>query len=201
MSSNYNRKDTYYHKAKEAGFRSRAAYKIIELDKYFKLLKEGAFVVDLGAWPGGWLQVASKAVGERGIVVGIDLVAVDPLPSKNVQLITGDLNSDEVRAQLLALLPAQSKYDVVLSDMSPKLCGIKEVDRYAEVACAELALSIAKDVLKPGGNLVMKVFKHDKTEAFYKTCNPFFTKVVRKELDATRTSSNEFYIVGMGLKG
>lgn len=199
VSTSYNRTDHLYRKAKEEGYRSRAAYKLIELNQRFRLLRTGAAVLDLGASPGGWLQVAAEAVGPSGKVVGIDLVTIDPLEAPNVFLITGNASLPEVQSEAFKL--AAGKFDVVLSDMSPKLTGIKEVDRNGALACADLAWDIATQTLVPEGALVIKVFKSDEAERFVKTIRPRFNKLVRSELDATRKTSNEFYVVATGFRG
>ena len=198
MSGKYNRKDHFYQKAKEEGFKSRAAFKLIELDKKYHLLVPGYKVADLGAWPGGWLQVASERVGAIGIVVGIDLVKIDDLERSNVKTIQGDVRDEAILKSAQEL--AGGQFDIVLSDMSPKLTGIPEADSVGAVACAELALYAAKLLLKKQGNLVIKVFKNNETEIFVKTCRPLFNKVVRSELDSTRKTSNEFYLICQGLK-
>lgn len=199
MSTSYNRTDHLYRKAKEEGYRSRAAYKLIELNQRFRLLRAGGAVLDLGAWPGGWLQVAAEAVGPSGKVVGVDLVAIDPMEASHVSLITGNVSLPEVQNEAFKL--AEGKFDVVLSDMSPKLTGIKEVDRNGALACADLAWEIATKTLAPEGVLVVKVFKSAEAEQFVKTIRPRFNKVVRSELDATRKTSNEFYVVATGYRG
>lgn len=198
MAGRYNRKDHLYNKAKSEGYRSRATFKLEEIDASFGILKPGFKVIDLGAWPGGWLQFASKRVGASGLVVGIDLVEIEELGLSNVKTVTGDVRDLEEILSNLKLL--DTKFDLVLSDMSPKLSGIKEVDRFGSVACAELALWAATKVLKSGGNLVIKVFKSSETDAFVKSFRPMFNKVVRSELDATRKTSNEYYLVGFGFK-
>jgi 23S rRNA (uridine2552-2'-O)-methyltransferase len=163
------------------------------------LLRAGGAVLDLGAWPGGWLQVAAEAVGPSGKVVGVDLVAIDPMEASHVSLITGNVSLPEVQNEAFKL--AEGKFDVVLSDMSPKLTGIKEVDRNGALACADLAWEIATKTLAPEGVLVVKVFKSAEAEQFVKTIRPRFNKVVRSELDATRKTSNEFYVVATGYRG
>lgn len=199
MCADYNRKDRLYERAKEEGYRSRAAYKLIELDKKHKILRPGVKVFDLGAWPGGWTQVASAAVGPKGVVVAIDLVPIDQLPAENVLLICGDARDDShIQA---ALTHAGARFDVVVSDMSPKLTGIREADQAGTVGCAELALYVAGQVLKEGGDLVIKVFKGNDTEVFVRQLRSAFSKVVRAELDSTRKTSNEFYLLGRGFKG
>ncbi len=199
MSGGYNRTDHLYRKAKEEGFRSRAAYKLIELNKRFKAIGPGSRVLDLGAWPGGWLQVAADLVGSSGVVVGIDLVAIEPLPFPQVRLITGDAADEDVQSQAFGI--AGGKFQAVLSDMSPKLTGIKEADRAATIGCAELAFHIATKTLENDGTLIIKLFKSNEAEQFVKMIRPMFNKVSRSELDATRKTSNEFYVVGSGFKG
>lgn len=198
MSSSYDRKDHYYNLAKEQGFRSRAAFKLKELDKKYKLLERGFKVVDLGAWPGGWMQVAGKAVGQRGLIVGIDLAEIEEFQEDNVLTFVGDVRDEEVI--LKAKEAAGGYYDIVLSDMSPKLVGIKEADRAGAVACAELALWASGELLKTGGTLVIKVFKNNETDEFVKVMRRSFTKVVRSELESTRKTSDEYYCIGFGFK-
>ena len=198
MSSDYNRKDRFYEQAKAHGYRSRAAYKLMELDSKFGLLRPGMTVADLGAWPGGWMQVAADKIGERGLVVGADLVEIEPLQRDNTHFIHGDLRDEEVLSQMRDAV--NGKYDLVLSDMSAKLTGIREADQAAAAGCAELALWVAQQILRPNGNLVMKVFKGQEVDNFFRASRPLFQKLNRVELDSTRKTSNEFYIVGVGLK-
>jgi 23S rRNA (uridine2552-2'-O)-methyltransferase len=199
MAGSYNRKDHLHQKAKEEGFRSRASYKLQELQKKYSVIKNGNKVLDLGCWPGGWLQVASKLVGPHGLVVGIDLVETEPLYLNNVVTITGDARDEEIREEAIAA--AEGPFDVIVSDMSPKISGIPEVDRTATVGLNELTLWMATQIGRPGSTVIMKVFKGNETEEFFrKEMRPSFEKVVRTELDATRKTSSEFYLVGFGLK-
>ena len=199
MSGNYDRKDHLYQRAKDEGYRSRAAFKLMELDKKYKLLRSGLKVIDLGCWPGGWLQVVASRIGTQGVAVGIDLVEMQPFSEVNVHLIMGDAREDANIDAALSFAP--EGFDLLLSDMSPKLSGIKEADQAGTVACAELALWGAQRLLKKGGSFVCKVFKGNETELFFRSTRPAFDKLVRSELDATRKTSNEFYILGMGFKG
>jgi 23S rRNA (uridine2552-2'-O)-methyltransferase len=198
VSSSYDRKDKYYNLAKEQGFRSRAAFKLKELDKKYKLLERGFKVADLGAWPGGWMQVAAQTVGPRGLVVGIDLAEIEEFQDDNVLTIVGDVRDEEVI--LKAKEAASGYYDLVLSDMSPKLIGIKEADRAGAVGCAELALWACEELLKTDGTLVIKVFKNNETDEFVKVMRKSFTKIVRSELETTRKTSDEYYCLGFGFK-
>ena len=194
----FQRKDRLYEQAKEDGFRSRASYKLIELDQRYHLLQPGAKVLDLGCWPGGWLEVASDRVGTHGCVVGIDLVELSDLGKDNVKLIAGDAAED--RCISAARQIAGSAFDLILSDMSPKLTGIKEVDRAGSLGCAELALWVAHQLLRQKGNFVTKVFKSNEAEQFVKGLRQYFDRVERRELESTRRSSNEYYVVGLGIK-
>lgn len=194
----YDRKDHFYNKAQAEGYRSRAAYKLIELDKKYKLIKRGYAVSDLGAWPGGWLEVAAKRVGPGGVVVGVDLKEIDDISDSRIVTVEGDVRDDETIGALKS--KAGRLYDVVLSDMSPKLTGIKSVDRVGAVGCAELALWAAQQILRDGGNLVIKLFKSNEAEEFVRSSRPLFQKAERCELKSTRKTSTEFYGVFLGFK-
>ena len=195
MSSKYNRKDHLYHKAKESGYRSRAAYKLIEIQTVYGIIPKGGRVLDVGAWPGGWTQVALEYVGRDGVVTGIDLQEVDPIEDDRCALLVGDARD------LDTLLGDDAvQFDCVISDMSPKLTGIKEADQAGTVACAELALYVAEQFLKEGGSFAAKVFKGGDVETFVKNARPMFSKLIRTELKSTRKTSNEFYVIGLGFK-
>ena len=193
--SEYNRKDHLYQKAKEEGYRSRAAYKLIEVQDAYKIIKSGNSVLDVGAWPGGWTQVALNYVGDSGSVTAIDLQALDPIDDPRCKLIAGDARDLE---QILGT--SEPSFDVVVSDMSAKLTGIKEADQAAAVGCAELALYVAQQNLKQGGNFLVKVFKGGDVEGFVKSTRPMFNKLLRSELKSSRNTSNEFYVIGLGFK-
>ena len=193
--SEYNRKDHLYQKAKDEGYRSRAAYKLIEIQDAYKIIKNGDRVLDVGAWPGGWTQVALQFVGGSGNVTAIDLQPLDPIDDSRCSLIAGDARDLD---DILGL--KEPSFDVVISDMSAKLTGIKEADQAAAVGCAELALYVAHQMLKNGGNFAVKVFKGGDVEGFVKSTRPMFNKLVRSELKSSRNTSNEFYIIGLGFK-
>ena len=199
MPGQYNRQDHYYLEAKGKGFRSRAAYKLLEIEKRRRLIKQGYKVLDLGAWPGGWIQVAASKVGSTGIVIGVDLVGLEPFAEPNVHLIVGDASARTVIAQALGI--AGQKFDVVMSDMSPKLSGVKEADRAALIACADAAVMACRESLRIGGAVIIKVFKSNETETFVKSVRPLFNRLDRIELEATRKTSREFYLVGCEFRG
>lgn len=196
--STYDRKDKYYEKAKEEGYRSRAAYKLLELQKKFKIIDYGNTIMDLGAWPGGWLQVGGKLVGGRGRAVGIDLVEMGGFHDDRIITIIGDVRDLEELLPKFESTKDIKAFDVILSDMSPKLCGIREIDQAKSVGCAELAMYVAEKWLKKGGWWVVKVFKGNDTEEFYRSIRKKFEKLHRVELDSTRKTSDEFYLVGKG---
>jgi 23S rRNA (uridine2552-2'-O)-methyltransferase len=198
MPGNYDRKDRLYQKAKDEGYRSRASYKLKELNQQFNIVKHGSKILDLGAWPGGWMQVAAELVGSSGKIVGIDLVAIDTFSDPRILEIQGDVREEKILEDAVKF--AGGPFDAVVSDMSPKLTGIPEVDRTAAVGLNELAFWACGITLKLGGNFITKVFKGNETEVFVKSIRPVFNKVVRSELDATRKTSNEFYVVALGYK-
>lgn len=199
MAKQYQRQDHLYERAKDEEYRSRAAYKLIELNKRFRLMPRGACVLDLGAWPGSWLQVAKKSVGEDGIVVGIDITPLEPMHDPGIHVLTRDATDPELCDDLLKI--SGRPFGVVLSDMSPKLTGIKELDRARIEVCANAALDIALRVLAPGGHFVVKLFQSPEADTFAKKATKAFARSTRVGLDATRRSSTEWYFVGQQLKG
>ena len=191
----YDRKDSYYSRAKSAGYRSRAAFKLQELARRYRLLRKGSRVVDLGAWPGGWLQMAAELVGPGGRVVGVDLQPVDPLPQPWVSCIEGDAADPAVCEEILRR--AGGAVDVVLSDMAPKLTGVRARDeaRAAELAAATLGL--ARRVLGAGGHLVMKTFMSAETNALLVELRRHFRTVKLSRPEASRKGSAETYVVAL----
>jgi len=195
MSQNYKRKDHLHQRAKSEGLRSRAAYKLRELDSKYGLFKRGGTVLDLGAWPGGWLQIAAEKVGATGSVLGVDLVALEDISLANVTTLVGNAGDDEIMAQIRCFAPGG--FSVVLSDMSPKLTGIREADQAGVAHVVELAWFVAEQVLATGGHFVAKVFPGPETDGFVQNLRPAFTKVTRTELKSSRTTSKESYIIGL----
>lgn len=195
----YDRQDKFYRQAKEEGFASRAAYKLQEIDKKFHLLKRGSRVLDLGAWPGGWLQIAGPIVGSSGVVVGIDLKEIEELkvPAK-FKSVVGDVSDETVLQQALDF--SGKPFDVILSDMSPKITGIRIVDEGALSNIYDMALGAAYKCLRQGGCLVVKAFKGNEGHQFSLRLKEVFNIVKRCELESTRKSSNEYYIVGLNFK-
>ena len=194
----YERKDTFYKKAKQEGYRSRSAYKLIELNKEFRFLKPGDRIVDLGSWPGGWVQVAASVVGKPGRVIGVDLVALDPVSLTQVTLLQGDATDPVQQEKILTALGGLA--DVVLSDMAPKLSGIRERDDARTIELCRAALACAHTFLRPGGALVLKVFMGAEYRAFLAELRATFTTVKMTRPEATRKGSAETYVLAAGLQ-
>jgi 23S rRNA (uridine2552-2'-O)-methyltransferase len=195
----YRRKDAYYRRARAAGYRARSAYKLLQLNSRFRLLRRGDVVVDLGAWPGGWLQVALEAVGPKGRVVAVDLVAIDPLPAPNLRVVSGDVRDPSTWRTVLERLGHPA--DVVLSDLAPKLTGIRETDEARSAELLAAVLEMLPTVLRPGGYLLIKLFMggaFDLAAAELQRCFEDF-RTTRPE--ATRKASAELYGVGRGHRG
>lgn len=194
----YDRKDTFYKKAKQEGYRSRAAYKLLELHRQLRIFKPGDRVIDLGSWPGGWVQVAAALVGNHGRVAGIDLVALDPLSLPNVTLIQGDATDQKQQERIMAQLGGPC--DVLLSDMAPKLSGIRETDEARAMELCRTVLACASRLVRPGGALLLKVFMGPEYKAFLAELHAIFTAVKATRPEATRKGSAETYVFATGLK-
>ena len=196
----YRRKDGFYSRAKAEGYRARSAYKLIELSRRMRLFRRGDVVVDLGAWPGGWLQVAAAAVGPEGRVVGVDLRSIEPLTGRsNVILVCGDVTVPGVRAEVVAACGGRA--DVLLSDLAPRLSGVRARDEARMLALAETVLGVAAEVLRPGGHLVLKLFTTPDMPALVTRLRQRFDRVMTTRPDATRKGSAETYAVAIGFLG
>jgi 23S rRNA (uridine2552-2'-O)-methyltransferase len=194
----YDRKDALYQRAKREGYRSRAAYKLLELQKRARILRRGQVVVDLGAWPGGWLQVAAEIVGPSGRVVGLDVAPIDPLPSPQITVLREDVTDPTCAARVRDLLGRAA--DVVLSDLAPKLTGIAPRDAAQEELLADAALAFVSAVLRPGGMLVTKTLGGAPGERLRGLLRERFASVRQVGLAATRKGSSELYLLGDGLR-
>jgi 23S rRNA (uridine2552-2'-O)-methyltransferase len=192
------KKDYYYRKAKEEKYRSRAAYKLLQAVEKYHFIKYRDVVVDLGSAPGGWIKVARKIVGSKGFVLGVDLKPIEPFPQDNVRTIIGDINEPETLNEISNALP--KKADVVVSDVSPNISGIWEVDHARQIDLAQQALKIALETLKPRGNFFVKVFQGDLLDDFIKKVKKHFEVVRIMKPKASRTKSSEIFILGMYLK-
>ncbi|MDB5544757.1 MAG: rRNA methyltransferase [Hyphomicrobiales bacterium] len=189
--------DPYVLQAKKDGWRSRAAYKLIEMDERYHLLKPGQKIVDLGAAPGGWSQVAIKKVGSKGRVIGIDLLDIDPIPGVEFEVM--DFLEDDAPDRLKATLGGLA--DGVLSDMAANTTGHKKTDHLRIVALAELAIHFATEVLAPGGFFMAKVFQGGTENALLDILKRGFKTVRHVKPEASRAGSAELYVLATGFKG
>jgi len=194
----YQRKDAFYARAKGAGYRSRAAYKLLELGQRYRLIERGDRVVDLGAWPGGWLQVAAQLVGAQGVVVGVDLRPIDPL-GRPVVTLTGDAREAAVLEDIRAR--CGGRVDVLLSDMAPPLSGVRDRDIARAAELAETALASAEVLLAVGGRVLVKLFTSPEADGLVGAARRRFQTVKLTRPDATRKGSAEVYLVGLGFRG
>lgn len=187
--------DTYVQRAQKEGYRSRAAYKLLEIDERDHLIKPGMVVVDLGATPGGWCQVVAQKLGTHGRIIALDLLPLQPLP--RVEFIQGDFREDSVLAQLETKLEGR-QIGLVISDMAPNISGVASADQARAIHLAELALDFAVNHLVEGGSFVVKVFQGAGFEAYLKSMRNHFEKVVVRKPKASRDRSSEQYLVGLG---
>jgi len=192
-----NGKDHYYNKSKQEGYRTRAAYKLQQIDDEFGVLFGGATVVDLGAAPGGWLQVAAGRVGSRGKVLGVDFQRIDSIEDveAGVETIRGDMTDEDTREEIAAKA-GRGGVDVVISDMAPNMTGEYNLDHARSVHLARTALDTARDVLQDGGHFVAKVFDGQDFEAFREDVAEEFAFAATYTPDASRDSSSELYVIG-----
>ena len=188
--------DRYFRQAKEEGYRSRSAYKLLQMNERFRLIKSGDQVLDLGAAPGGWSQVAQNLVGPRGQVIAVDLQEMEPLPG--IHIIQGDMTAPEVQEAIRAA--AGGLVDLVISDAAPNTSGIRDRDHALSIELAEVALLLARDLLKPGGNLVVKVFEGEYFPEYLREMRRSFASVKPHHPEASRDESREIYVVAKGMK-
>ncbi|HKK14895.1 MAG TPA: 23S rRNA (uridine(2552)-2'-O)-methyltransferase RlmE [Gammaproteobacteria bacterium] len=190
-------RDEYVRRAQREGYRSRAVYKLDEIQQRDHLLKPGQTVVDLGAAPGGWAQYAGAVVGHRGRVFALDILPMDPLPG--VRFIEGDFREQAVLDALTEALEGRP-VDLVMSDMAPNISGMDAVDQPRAMYLAELALDVARQVLRPGGDLVVKVFQGEGFEPFLHQMRTAFERVSSRKPRASRGRSREVYLVARNHK-
>jgi 23S rRNA (uridine2552-2'-O)-methyltransferase len=189
--------DPFVKQAQKDGYRSRASYKLIELNEKDRLIRPGMLVMDLGSAPGGWSQVAGRLVGAKGRVLATDILPMDPV--RNVQFIQGDFTEEPVFNQILEALDG-AKPDLIICDISPNLSGIDSADQAASMYLVELALDMARKVLKPKGNFVAKVFQGSGSDAYLKDLRSSFEKLSVRKPEASRSRSREIYVVAKGFR-
>ena len=190
--------DPYVKEAQKRGFRSRAAFKLLELDERDKLMRPGIRAVDLGSAPGSWSQVLRERLGSKGRIVAVDILPMDPLPG--VAFVQADFSSDEGLAAVEAAL-GDRPVDLVVSDMAPNLSGVDAADQARSVGLAELALAFAEDHLQPGGDFAVKVFQGSGLPEFEKAVRERFAKSYVRKPKASRDRSREVFLVAKGFKG
>ncbi len=189
--------DPYVKKAQEQGYRSRAVFKLLEIQQKDRIIRQGMSVLDLGAAPGGWSQVAADIVGDQGLVIASDILAMDPIPG--VRFVQGDFREEPVFNEILAVL-GERRVDLVISDMAPNMSGERSVDQPRAIYLAELALDMARRVLRPGGDFLVKVFQGEGSDAFRNDMKQSFRQLLVRKPDASRARSSEIYLLGRGFE-
>ncbi len=187
--------DEYVKKAQQEGYRSRAVYKLKEIQEKDRILQPCMKVVDLGAAPGGWSQYATQVIGRKGRIVASDILPIDPLPF--VEFVQGDFREEAVLAEMLNLL-GSDKADLVISDMAPNMSGVDAVDQPRAIHLCELALDMARQVLKPGGAFLVKLFQGEGSEAYLQEVRGSFKTVKIRKPAASRPRSREVYVLAQG---
>jgi 23S rRNA (uridine2552-2'-O)-methyltransferase len=189
--------DPFVKQAQKDGYRSRSAYKLVELNEKDKLIRPGMRLLDLGSAPGGWSQVAGKLVGDKGRVLATDILPMDAL--KNVDFIQGDFTDDAIVQQLLDWLGG-GKFDLIISDIAPNVTGISSADQASSIHFLELALDTVRRTLKPGATFAAKMFQGSGSDQYVKELRVHFDKVVIRKPEASRKESREVYLVAKGFR-
>ncbi len=189
--------DIYVQKAQQDGYRTRASYKLIELDEKDQLIKPGMTIIDLGSAPGGWSQVVGRKLNGKGVVIASDILPMDPIA--DVEFIQGDFTEEAVFNELMASVDGRP-VDLVISDMAPNMSGVASIDQPGSMYLVELALDMARQVLRPNGQFVAKVFQGDGFDEYVKDVRQSFTKVLIRKPKASRPRSREVYVVGKGFR-
>jgi 23S rRNA (uridine2552-2'-O)-methyltransferase len=190
--------DRFVKQAQKDGYRSRSAYKLLELNEKYKLIRPGTRIMDLGSAPGGWSQVAGRLVGAKGRVLATDILPMRGLP--NVDFIQGDFTDAAVLEQIEGWLDG-GKFDLIISDISPNITGIDTADQAGSIYLLELALDMVHRTLKPGCTFVAKMFQGEGSDAYLRDVRRSFAKVSIRKPDASRARSREVYVVATGFKG
>ncbi|MBU7019054.1 MAG: RlmE family RNA methyltransferase [Theionarchaea archaeon] len=193
----YRRKDGYWRMAKKEGYRSRSAYKLKQLNKRFNLIKRNNYVLDIGCAPGGWMQVAREIVGENGYVLGFDIQRIDGFKEENVEFLQKDITDHDLVTTLREKIDS---FDVVLSDISPNISGIWDVDHFRSIDLSEKALNVAIDLLQVHGNFLVKVFQGESIQEFFEKVSQNFAYTKISTPKASRKSSAEVYVLGKNFR-
>ncbi len=192
------KKEHYYRKAKKEKLRSRAAYKLLQVARKYRFIKPNAIIVDLGAAPGGWIQACLRIVGDEGLVLAVDLKQIEPFDSPNVRTLIDDITNPQAVHSIREFLPRPA--DVVISDVSPNISGIWELDHFRQIELARCSLHIANSVLRSKGNLFVKVFQGKVLDDFVREVKQNFASVRLVKPKASRARSAELYVLGMSLR-
>ena len=195
----YDRKDAWYRRAKQEGYRSRAAYKLAQIAQKEKAVRPGNRVIDAGAAPGGWSQLLLELVGGKGKVAAVDLLPIDPLPGGNFRFWQKDLSDPALPGELLEFLGGRA--DIVLSDAAPNTTGSAFTDQARSADLVRTVFSLARETLKEGGAFLAKIFTGTESDAVFAELKPFFQELRRIRPEATRKGSFELYFLGKGFKG
>jgi 23S rRNA (uridine2552-2'-O)-methyltransferase len=190
--------DPFVKQAQKDGYRSRASYKLLEIQEKDRLIRPGMTVVDLGAAPGGWSQVTSRLIGGQGRLIASDILEMDSIP--DVTFIQGDFTEDAVFKQILEAI-GNTEVDLVISDMAPNMSGLSAVDMPRAMFLCELALDLAGRVLRPGGDFLIKIFQGEGFDTYHKDVRKMFDKVQMRKPTSSRDRSREQYLLGRGFKG
>jgi 23S rRNA (uridine2552-2'-O)-methyltransferase len=185
----YQRKDHYFMKAKKEGLRARSSFKLIEIQSKYHIIKKNDKVLDIGCAPGSWLQIEKRYSRD---ITGVDIVPIKPI--EDVKFILGDIHDPEIKELI------KDKFNVILSDIAPKTTGIKTKDQYLSLQLSRESFLVAKHMLKPKGNFVVKTFQSEETEDLVKEMKPYFEFVKRFVPKSTRHSSKEIFIIALGFK-
>ncbi|MGY0216918.1 23S rRNA (uridine(2552)-2'-O)-methyltransferase RlmE [Endozoicomonadaceae bacterium StTr2] len=189
--------DRYVKMSQKDGYRSRASYKLLEIQEKDQLIRPGMKVIDLGAAPGGWSQVAAELVGDTGRVVASDILPMNSMAG--VDFIQGDFTEESVLEEILGVI-GDDRFDLVISDMAPNMSGMSAVDQPQAMYLVELALDMAKQVLRPGGNFLAKVFQGEGFDPYMQDLRSSFSKVITRKPEASRARSREVYLLGKGFR-
>jgi 23S rRNA (uridine2552-2'-O)-methyltransferase len=189
--------DPFVAQARKEGYRSRAAFKLLEINEKFKLIKKGTCVLDLGAAPGGWCQVSKTIVGDKSIVIGVDLLEIDPIAG--VEFLQGNFHDEPIQSKIIEMFQGQ-KADVILSDMAASSCGMSDVDHVRLIALLEAVFQFSFDMLKPGGSFVAKVLRGGTEHNLLGQLKQSFAKISHFKPKSSRQESSELYVVAQGFR-
>ena len=193
------KRDQFHRLAKTKGFRSRASFKLLQINKSYRFIKPGQRVLDLGAAPGGWLQAARQVVGDTGFILGVDKQEITPLPYENVVTLNADVTQDGIVDEIHRV--SGSGFDVVISDLSPNVSGVWEVDHARQIELARRALAVGRKMLRKSGNMLVKIFQGSELKEFQKDMQASFRAFRIVKPPASRPESAELYFLGLGFVG